>query len=517
MEVHPIKFALPQDYDERLFIKNLAEQFSIKEDTNDAGKKTFYDTFDWRLYKKSLVLTFANNRLTLQQLPEEHALQSVPNETPPKFVEDLPQGVQRKRLAPILEMRALIPQAEINFQSKQIRVLNQNEKTVAYCICEAIKSPGKNDSSPFANYLWAKPVRGYDDEFKNLADWCREQGYKAVSDNVYYQLLEANGKKPGQYSSKLNVQLNPGQRSDQAAKEILRFLLSVIKANIEGIKQDIDTEFLHDYRVAIRRTRSALSQIKNVFPQDVTDPFKDEFKMLGKATNQLRDLDVYLLNAEDYRAMLPDILKSDIDPLFVSLKQKRNAQFKKVFKLLNSSKFSTIIKDWEDFITNHTESSSPAPNAAIPIYELACRRIYKRYKRVLKSVKNISENTADAHLHKLRIDYKKLRYLMEFFSSLFPDKKIQRLIKQIKRLQDNLGTYNDLTVQIAELQELAEEFAGQNNHHNRTFLAIGSLIGRLDQQKREEKARFYDLFAEFNSKKNQKIFEQLFNTDGAKN
>ncbi len=106
---------------------------------------------------------------------------------------------------------------------------------------------------------------------------------------------------------------------------------------------------------------------------------------------------------------------------------------------------------------------------------------------------------------------------MEFFSSLFPDKKIQRLIKQIKRLQDNLGTYNDLTVQIAELQELAEEFAGQNNHHNRTFLAIGSLIGRLDQQKREEKARFYDLFAEFNSKKNQKIFEQLFNTDGAKN
>ena len=53
-------------------------------------------------------------------------------------------------------------------------------------------------------------------------------------------------------------------------KAILRHTLAVMRANEEGIKADWDTEFLHDYRTAVRRTRSALSQIPGIFPPEIT-------------------------------------------------------------------------------------------------------------------------------------------------------------------------------------------------------------------------------------------------------
>ena len=139
-------------------------------------------------------------------------------------------------------------------------------------------------------------------------------------------------------------------RSDEAAKVILRFLLHVIRINETNIEKDLDTEFVHDYRVAIRRTRSALGQIQYVFPAKTTDRFKKDFAFVGKLSNDLRDLDVYLLNEATYKAMLPPVLRDDIDPLFDHLRKKRSKAFQKVISGLKSKKYEKILKDWEAFL-----------------------------------------------------------------------------------------------------------------------------------------------------------------------
>jgi CHAD domain-containing protein len=102
----------------------------------------------------------------------------------------------------------------------------------------------------------------------------------------------------------------------------LRDLLQIMKINEANLEKDLDTEVLHDFRVSIRRTRSALVLMKSVFAQIVTDRFKKDFAFVGKLTNQLRDLDVYLLNADAFKAMLPPVLRDDIDPLFDYLRKK---------------------------------------------------------------------------------------------------------------------------------------------------------------------------------------------------
>jgi CHAD domain-containing protein len=283
-----------------------------------------------------------------------------------------------------------------------------------------------------------------------------------------------------------------------------------MRINEAHIDKDLDTEFLHDFRVAIRRTRSALGQIKFVFPTNTTDRFKKDFAFVGKLSNELRDLDVYLLNEDSYKAMLPPVLRDDIDPLFEYLRKKRSRALQKVIRSLKTKRYARILNDWEAFLNEPPQDSPDAKRAELPIIDLACKRIYKKYRSVVEGGNQILEHNEDEMLHVLRIHCKKLRYLMEFFSSLFPRKKINVLINQLKKLQDNLGDFNDLCVQEEYLLNISREMPANYRQIKKTLVAIGSLIGTLDRERQMVKDAFAKTFADFSSPANRGLFQELF-------
>jgi len=295
--------------------------------------------------------------------------------------------------------------------------------------------------------------------------------------------------------------------------------LQIMRINEANIEKDLDTEFLHDFRVAIRRTRSALGQIKNVFPAKTTNRFKKNFASVGKLSNELRDLDVYLLNEDTYKAMLPPVLCDDIDPLFDYLRKKRSKALQKVIRGLKSKKYAKILQDWETFLNKPPQDSATVPIAALPVIDLAHKRIYKKlahkriykkYRGVVKAGNLILENTEDQMLHVLRIECKKLRYLMEFFASLFSRKKIRILIDQLKKLQDNLGDFNDLGIQKEYLLNISTEIPATHQLAKKPLLAIGSLIGTLEKERQIVKNAFAKTFTDFASPENQELFRRLF-------
>ncbi len=202
--------------------------------------------------------------------------------------------------------------------------------------------------------------------------------------DIFAGALKKGGKKPGSYSSKFDLQLKPQMWSCAAAKEILRYLFEIMRANEAGIKADIDTEFLHDYRIAIRRTRSALSQIRNVFPAEETAYFRQSFRYLGQFTNELRDLDVYLLSESEFEALLPEGMREDIVPLFDYLRTLREKALEEVIISLSSPEYAGVLGEWEEFLNEPIAKKAAAANAAIPIIDLARKRIFKRYRRVIR-------------------------------------------------------------------------------------------------------------------------------------
>ncbi|MCZ6677247.1 MAG: CHAD domain-containing protein [Candidatus Poribacteria bacterium] len=512
-----LTFRLPDGYDERRITGELENHHFIRKEESTAASFAIYDTFDWRLFHQSLVLHVSEGDLILYRLPELTVVQRAKITNPPVFAWDFPEGELKMLLAPIIEVRALMKLAEIHSQSTAYRILNQDEKTVVRFNYEETRSAHQPEAPILPDHLCVKPIKGYGKYYRKLVSRLVEMGCTTIRpDKIYFKALETVGKKPGEYSAKLRPQLDPDMRAAEATKVILRFLLKVIKSNEHGIKADLDTEFLHDFRVAIRRTRAALSQIKSVFPAETTDRFRRDFSLLGKLSNPLRDLDVYLLKEKVYKAMAPATFRGDIEPLFDFLRERRLKALEDVINGLDSEQYSEILKDWETFLNEPPDNALTASHADMPVIDLAQRRIYKKYRRVVKTGNRILGNAQDKQLHELRIECKKLRYLMEFFSSLFPNDKISILIKQLKKLQDNLGDFNDFRVQKEYLENIADEFPVTDQQSRRTILAMGSLIGTLDKESQIVKSSFSEIFTGFVSPSNRRLYVELFAVEKAR-
>jgi CHAD domain-containing protein len=142
------------------------------------------------------------------------------------------------------------------------------------------------------------------------------------------------------------------------------------------------------------------------------------------------------------------------------------------------------------------------------VKRLARWAIDKHHARILARGRAIDATTPDSALHRLRIDGKKLRYLLEFFASLCTKKAHGRIVDQLKKLQDNLGDFNDLSLQLADLHGALAK-AESDGYGSITTAALGGLIARLNQRKREVRERFTATFAGFAAPATAALFDKL--------
>ncbi len=505
-----LKFELPDGYDGSQLMRELNQDYGIKKEASRDAGFVIYDTFDWRLFNRSFFLYSSGNKLFLRKLFQTEIVHSHEFSALPAFIEDFPAGGLKAALAPIIKARALLRLVEVYGRSTRYRILNPDKKTVVRLIYEEFRPSPKKDAPRLATHFGVEPVKGYPKYYRHLTQRLQQAGFKINREDIYFQALESVAKKPGDYSAKINLKLDPALHSEEATKVILCFLWQIIKINEVYLARDIDTEFLHDFRVAIRRTRSALGQIKDVFPPQTTERFKKDFAFAGKLSNRLRDLDVYLLKQNTYKAMLPAALRDDIDPFFAYLREKRSRVFQEVIRGLASKAYRQIVKDWEVFLKSPPDDLPAAANARVSIAVLARKRVFKRYRMIIKNSPQILANTDDAAMHVLRIECKKLRYLMEFFASLFPRAKMNALIGQLRKLQDNLGDFHDICVQQEYLLNISTELPIIDRQSKKALVAIGSLIETLTGEKKIIKDAFAETFTEFASPENGRLFRKLF-------
>ena len=310
-------------------------------------------------------------------------------------------------------MRELSPIFRIRSRVTRLRILNRDEKTVTWLNIEENALPRQQGIRPgkFDNRAVIIPVRGFSKHGKALAKRLQQQGLVPAKTDLMLSVLLTLDIKPGSYSSRLNLKLDPAMRADQASKLVLQRLLDVMLQNEAGTRAATDTEFLHDFRVAIRRTRSALTQIKAVFPKRTVDRYKREFAWLGQITTPSRDLDVYLLNFDDYRDSLPTAVQPDIEPLRTFLIKHQKAENRALVKALDSARYRRLVNSWQAFLEQPVSERSTLKNAGRPVSEVASRRIWSVFRRAIREGDAITQDSPADDLHELRKTCKKLRYL----------------------------------------------------------------------------------------------------------
>ncbi len=96
-------------------------------------------------------------------------------------------------------------------------------------------------------------------------------GVSHASQSVFIAALTALGRHPADYSNGVAAEITAEMPAPVAVARLLLRLLDTVEFNVDGVLRDIDTEFLHDLRVAVRRTRSAVKLLGAVLPAELAD------------------------------------------------------------------------------------------------------------------------------------------------------------------------------------------------------------------------------------------------------
>jgi CHAD domain-containing protein len=501
----------------RQAVTGLESSFRTRRDGRSGARRTYYDTFDWRLHRHggALAADARDDGWELRWMgPDGDVRHRTRTETVPGFAWDLDAGEFRRDLSGVIDVRRLLPVTHVDVRGETLAILDRREKTVARVHVErGTSGPGDEPSAkrPMVERLRVTPVLGYDGahaaivrHLDGLSDLRRHTGGELLL------ALAAAGIEPGAYSSKLDVPLDPRMRAAAAAARILKTLLRTMRANEDGTRRDLDSEFLHDFRVAVRRTRSCLGQVKGVFDPKATDRFRRELAWLGGVTGPTRDLDVYLLNMREYRRELSPALASDLDALESYLRERQKTEQRRVARALAAQRYAEFVRDWSGYLDRlASDDSSGAPDAGRGVRDVAVERIRRAFRRVRKRGGDLDADTPPEVVHRLRIDCKKLRYLLEFFRSLFAARRVAPLVRSLKGLQDHLGEFNDLDVQQRELRAMAAEMHERGVGSSDTVLAMGCLIGRLEQRQVDLMRRLVASVRSFVGKQNRAGFREL--------
>jgi CHAD domain-containing protein len=270
--------------------------------------------------------------------------------------------------------------------------------------------------------------------------------------------------------------VQPDMPMAEAGRLMLRVQLTQMLLNEFGARQGEDIEFVHDMRVATRRARAALALFGNYFMRKARRPLRNGLRMSGRALGRVRDLDVVLYKLNRYRRQLPPDEAHEFEPLATHWRQERLRGYEALLACLDSDDYRKFLSGFSIFCVQPGAGVRKKPRGrgagriSTQVRHIMPAAILDRFARVrgYEAVLGDLEPALEETLHPLRIDCKRLRYTLEFVRHLLVPEG-EKLIKQLKKLQDHLGDLNDAAVARDTLHDM--QALGQDLPALRKYLA----------------------------------------------
>jgi CHAD domain-containing protein len=343
-------------------------------------------------------------------------------------------------------------------------------------------------------------IEGYAKHARLACDVLEQRlGLDRVDGDLVAITTAAAGVDRAGFSGSPTVPLDPAMPAIDGFRAVLANLADTIVANWEGTIDRLDPEFLHDLRVAVRRTRTIVTQGKKVLPPAVVEQAGERFASLGSLTGPARDLDVYLIEWHSYTEPLGADAMDALEPVRAVLERRRDAAHAALGAAMRSDEAAELMAAWQAWLNEPIGDEAPNVHAERALGNVVAKRLGRVHATLVEDGRRIGPDTAAAEIHDLRKDAKKLRYLLECCASLVPNGPRKAFVRPLKALQDNLGEHQDAEVHIATLRAVAGELHDLGASSD-TMIAIGQLTERLDQQRLAARAEFSRRFAAYDSK-----------------
>lgn len=465
---------------------------------------TLLDTFDGRLHGAGLTLvasapTGGGGAVCLELSTCNGIPATIEVRRPPRFASDLPPGPFRERISGPMAMRALLPRFSWATTTIEVVARDRRDNVVVRATAQTI-----GDTPDARSIVEVTGMPGHDRAAEQLIGAIRALGGHPADGRLIDLLGAAHADDRRGFDSSPDVDLDHDIAAIDGFRAVLGNLANTIDANLGGTLDDLDSEFLHEFRVAIRRTRSVLGFAKNVMTDHTRESFRREFAWLAGVTGPVRDLDVYVLEWDRAVGHLAHDRTAELRPVLLHLQRHRRSAFHGLVGDLRSDRARRLLAEWPAALTD----LEPSPDADRPLRQIVAGRIVTAHRTVIANGRRIDAASPAEALHDLRKDAKKLRYAVECFGGLLPNGGRKAFVRQLKDLQDNLGRHQDAEVHSDELQVVAGELSAEHATPP-TLLALGQLIEHLELEKVAARTEFAGRFVRFDSKRTERLVGDL--------
>lgn len=241
----------------------------------------------------------------------------------------------------------------------------------------------------------------------------------------------------------------------QSSSEAFRLLatqgMQMWQANLLGTLTSADQEFIHQFRVSLRRLNSLIKVFKPALPDRYRSYWTKRVKELSQLTGDLRDLDVMRSGIVEpmLQSDAPQIL-SHARAALAALDGAKKEAVDQLEQLQYGGPVLLFARDLQDLDTDDFPNNLP---------RFAEKQLAGLHRNAVKRLTRTLKAPTPEHAHRFRIALKHLRYSCDFFAPLFDNAEMVEYAKAIAGLQDAFGFINDFHVALSRLQDWVERGA----------------------------------------------------------
>jgi CHAD domain-containing protein len=244
----------------------------------------------------------------------------------------------------------------------------------------------------------------------------------------------------------------------EVAFAVLRTQFAEMQNHEPGTRLGEDPEELHDMRVPTRRMRAAMKVFEGALPERASW-LREELRWVAHALGDVRDLDVQIERFQAWKREADEEVSGFLDRILTITHKRRAEARKNMLETLDSVRYERLLSSFAEMLrlgpaaelelaqTNGKDQADEPVTAAAPAL------ISDRHRKWRKAAKRLDETSSPEAFHDVRKKGKRLRYTLEFVSEVY-GRPVQKLVKPLKALQDDLGDHQDAVVAAAYLREL---------------------------------------------------------------
>lgn len=506
------RYAARRDWPVERLVESLAGLLTTRRRQVARQRVTFLDTSDGRVARAGACLTMTEDSGGTR-LQWQHGNQRIACTLDGKaqFAWDLPPGPVRQRIDPIIEARRLLPLADIEQDAVLLDVMDETRKTIARIniVAGRVRAPKPRSAwQPLRPFLTLNALRGYDEQCTGpIAIIDSRPGIERTDLALQSHVLRTLGADAPHDVSVYRAALDPSMRADIGSLTMHRELLRIVSANHAGVVADLDSEFLHDFRIGVRRSRTLFEQLQGVLPQAEVDHFSAELAWLGRITGTARDLDVL-------RAALRSTAKHlDADhrrPMLAALEQERILARRDLVAELTSARYRHLIERWTEFLAAKRPGEFAEACSALPLMTLVSQRGWGLYQNTLCAIERVRNDTPADELHQIRIAAKKLRYLIDAAIGLYAAEDLAVALQALGRLQSVLGELGDAGMQASWYRRYAAALGNTERAAIAASRAAEALADLADRRAQALRKPMNQQLLRFGESATRLAFERIF-------